>query len=183
MTILEMVSSVQLGGSRHAQSGVGLSGGSVMLSGAQSGSVGLSHAQLGSVRLSRAQWGSVGLSHAQLGSVGFSRAQSCSVGLSQAQSGSVGLSWVQSGSVMLSGAQSCSVGLSHAQSGLGGSRECFRAQAWFLSPQGHLPSLDGAIALSSHSRLVEVTELKEFRERLSEPWTELGRRSSKSSRY
>lgn len=47
---------------------------------------------------------------------------------------------------------------------------------------GHLPSLDGAIALSSHSRLVEVTELKELRDRLSEPWAELGRRSSKSSR-
>lgn len=101
LKILEMVSSVQLGGSRHAQS---------------------------------ARSCSVGLSHAQLGSVGLSRAQSA-------------------------------------------------PQAWFLSPQSCLPSLDGAIALSSHSRLVEVTELKEFRERLSEPWTELGRRSSKSSRY
>lgn len=51
------------------------------------------------------------------------------------------------------------------------------------APPHHLPSLDGAMALSSHSRLVEVTELKELRERLSEPCTELGRRSSKSSRY
>lgn len=47
----------------------------------------------------------------------------------------------------------------------------------------HLPSLEGAMALSSHSRLVEVTELKELRDRLSEPCTELGRRSSKSKRY
>lgn len=49
--------------------------------------------------------------------------------------------------------------------------------------QAPLPSLEGAIALSSHSRLVEVTELKEVRERLSDPWAEPGRRSSKSSRY
>lgn len=41
-----------------------------------------------------------------------------------------------------------------------------------------LPSLDGAMALSSHSRLVEVKEVKECSDRLSE----LGRRSSKSSR-
>lgn len=47
----------------------------------------------------------------------------------------------------------------------------------------HLPSLEGAMALSSHSRLVDVTELKELRDRLSEPCTELGRRSSKSKRY
>lgn len=41
-----------------------------------------------------------------------------------------------------------------------------------------LPSLDGAMALSSHSRLVEVKEVKECSDKLSE----LGRRSSKSSR-
>jgi len=41
------------------------------------------------------------------------------------------------------------------------------------------PSLDGAMALSSHSRLVEVREVKECRERLSE----LGNLSSKSNRF
>lgn len=42
-----------------------------------------------------------------------------------------------------------------------------------------LPSLEGAMALSSHSRLVEVREVKECRDRLSE----LGSLSSKSSRF
>lgn len=41
------------------------------------------------------------------------------------------------------------------------------------------PSLDGAMALSSHSRLVEVREVKECNDRLSE----LGNLSSKSNRF
>lgn len=61
----------------------------------------------------------------------------------------------------------------HEQMFRGGGGELTWRTRWVL------PSLDGAMALSSHSRFVEVRDVKEWIDRLSE----LGNLSSKSRRF